>query len=309
MRVAAVDIGTNTVRLLLADAVLDGGAVTLLETQRHEIVTKLGEGLDATGRLGDIPMARALAGLTRYAALVKAAGISVVGGVATAATRSASNGQAFVRRAAQALGFMPGVIDGTEEARLTFLGATYCLDGADTYCVIDVGGGSTEFVAGRRQPEYAVSVDIGSVRLTERAAALGLALPEEARSYLDGLFVEVTAPQATLVLGSGGTFVTLAAVARGLLPDEIVDGAAITLSMPEVVSVVDRLCAMTPEAIAAMPSVAAGRAEVLSAGVVCAERAAARVGAFTVRISVRDILDGIAIELATGRWPQGDRPA
>ena len=185
-----------------------------------------------------------------------------------------------------------------EEGRLTFLGATSHLAGPDVYCVIDVGGGSTEFVTGLRYPEYAVSIDIGSVRLTERVEALRLKTPAEIRRYVDGLFATVALPtRPTMILGSGGTFTTLAGVALGMLPSDVEGRDDITLSMEEVVAVVDRLLAVSTEEIAAMPVVAPGRAEVLQAGVVCAERAVAHVGAPSVRISVRDILDGIAIEL------------
>jgi len=303
VKVAAVDIGTNTVRLLLADAVSTADAVTLHDTERHEIITKLGEGLDASGQLGQEPMSRALAGLQRYAKMIEAAGVAAVGGVATAATRSAANGPEFVRRISETIGFLPRVIDGVEEASLTFHGATSHLDGSDAYCVIDVGGGSTEFVAGTRYPDHAVSVDIGSVRLTERVEALGLSMPGGARSHVDALFAEVVLPPATLVLGSGGTFVTMACVARGLSPQQVEDDGAIALTMPEVTGVVDRLAAMSRLEIAAMPEVAPGRADVLQAGVVCAERAVARVGASVVQISISDILDGVAIELGARRWP------
>lgn len=303
MRVGAVDIGTNTVRLLLAEAMPAGGGVVLRNVARHEIITKLGEGLDATGRLGREPMGRALAGLERYATIMNEAGVVAAGGVATSATRSATNGPEFARQVTETLGFAPRVIDGVEEARLTFLGATAHLDLAAVCCVIDVGGGSTEFVTGRRRPEYAVSIDIGSVRLTERVATLGLGTPAEVRAHVDRLFREVAPPSPpAMVLGSGGTFTTLAGVALGMLPSEVESGDDISLSMDEVVAVVDHLLGMSTEEIAALPSVAPGRAEVLQGGVVCAERAVARVGARSVQISVNDILDGVAIELGAGRW-------
>ncbi len=305
MRVAAVDIGTNTVRLLVADAVSTEGGVVLQRTERYEVITKLGEGLDATGRLGREPMTRALASLKHYATIMQAAGVDAAAGVATAATRSAANGAEFAGRIAEALGFAPRVIDGVEEARLTFLGATSHLNMTAVCCVIDVGGGSTEFVIGHQHPEYAVSIDIGSVRLTERIGALGLATPAEIRDYVDGLFAEVTPPAApTLVLGCGGTFTTLAAVALDKVPHDVERRDDITLTKDAVSGVVDRLLGMSVDEISNLPSVASGRAEVLQAGVICAERAVVRVGAPSIRISINDILDGVAIELcaaATGR--------
>jgi exopolyphosphatase / guanosine-5'-triphosphate,3'-diphosphate pyrophosphatase len=305
VKVAAVDIGTNTVRLLLADAINADGSVRLSGCERFEVVTKLGEGLDDSGVLGEAPMNRALAGLREYSHLIRDGGATAVGGVATAATRSAANGADFAAKIATTLGFAPRVIDGVEEARLTFLGATSHLDMAAVCCVIDVGGGSTEFVVGHQRPEYAVSVDIGSVLLTERIGVLGLATPAEIRDYVDELFAEVAPPAApTLVLGCGGTFTTLAAVAVDAVPHDVERCDDITLTKDTVTTVVDRLLGMSVEEISKLPSVAAGRAEVLQSGVICAERAMIRVGAAAIRISINDILDGVAIELCasvTGR--------
>ncbi len=304
MRVAAVDIGTNTVRLLLAEVAVSAGTVRLQDVERREIITKLGEGLDGSGRLGDVPIGRAVEGLEHYAGLIERFGAVVFGGVATAATRSAANGAEFTARVTAALGFAPRVIDGIEEARLTFLGATSTVNGDEVYGVVDVGGGSTEFVTGRREPEYAESIDIGSIRLTERVARLGLDRTDQIRDYVDGLFAGVSPPrQPTAVIGSGGTFVTLAAVSRRVVPAEIEAMHDVTLSMDEVVRTVDMIAAMTSDQLAAMPEVNPLRAGVLRAGVICAERAIARVGARSVQISVSDILDGVAIEVASGSWP------
>lgn len=304
MKVAAVDIGTNTVRLLIADATGMPGEVTLENTDRFEVITKLGEGLDSSNRLGEAPMRRALAGLRVYADLIESAGAAVVGGVATAATRSAENGPEFAQRAAGVLGFAPRVIDGVEEARLTFVGATSHLDPQEVYCVIDVGGGSTEFVTGRHYPEYAMSIDIGSVRLTERIEAMGLGDVDTIRGYVDGLFATVVPPSnPTLVLGSGGTFVTLAALARGVTTEEIESMGEVSLVIEDVAAVVDRLGVLSASEIAALPAVPEARAGVLRAGVICAERAAVHMAAGFVGISVKDILDGIALELGARKWP------
>ncbi len=297
---AAIDIGTNTVRLLLATAQRMGDRVALDSVERYEIITKLGEGLDATGQLAEQPMERAWAGLRRYAEMINAADVVAAAGVATAATRSAANGRLFAERVAAILGFQPRVIDGVEEARLTFVGATSHLVADQMYCVVDVGGGSTEFVIGSDYPDYAASIDIGSVRLTERIVALGLGDPSQARSHVDELFDSVLAPVAPdLILGSGGTFVTLAAVARGVSTEYIERAGLVVLSFEELRRTVDHLLDLSVDEIAALPSVPAPRAGVLQAGVICAERALAHLGADTVQISVEDILDGVAIELAT----------
>lgn len=299
MKVAAVDIGTNTVRLLIADVVGEAGHLFVETAERHEVITRLGEGLDATGRLGDIPIGRALAGLSLYADLIDRAGVAHVGGVATEATRSAANGDAFVALAAETLGFLPRVIDGVEEADLTFRGATNAVSSDGSFCVIDVGGGSTEFVMGRGLPEYAISIDIGSVRLTERIAAMHLTEPAAIRDYVDGLLASVTPPHAPeTVLGSGGTFVTLGAVAHDLSEEEAESRRDLTISAAELEATVDRLLAMNVAEIADLPAVPAARAGVLKAGAVCAERSLARVGSATVVVSVADILDGLALHLA-----------
>lgn len=293
MRVAAVDIGTNTVRLLLADIVRDRGGHRLAATERHEVITKLGEGLDASGTLGDEPMGRALAGLGYFAELIRGADVQASTGVATAATRSASNGPAFAARVATVLGFAPRVIDGVEEARLAFNGATNALSFTGSVGVIDVGGGSTEFVIGEHYPDYAISVDIGSVRLTERISKLGLSDPDEIRAYVDTLFDGVVPPYAPdRILGSGGTFTTVAAVRHGS------DAVDAVLSFAELRATVDKLLALTPADIAALPAVLPARAGVLQAGAICAERAVAHLGGVEIEISVSDILDGLALELA-----------
>ena len=299
MRVASVDIGTNTVRLLLAEVAGPPGHLGVVDAERFEIVTKLGEGLDATGRLGEEPMRRALDGLARYARMIAAAGIDHRAGVATEATRSAANGDELMERAAEVLGFHPRVIDGIEEADLTFVGATKAAEPARSYCVIDVGGGSTEFVVGHGRPEYAISIDIGSVRLTERRSLRSLDSPDAMREHVDALFAGVNPPYLPeRVLGSGGTFVTLAAVAGASKDQAMSPRAASRLSLAELRTTVDRLLAMSIQEIGQLAMVPAGRAEVLQAGAVCAERAVARIGVPEITVSVSDILDGLALHLA-----------
>lgn len=298
MKVAAVDIGTNTVRLLLGEVVGRVGHLRLDGIQRYEIITRLGEGLDATGRLSRDPMERVLAGLDHYAGLIAAFGAVRLGGVATAATRSAANGEEFAARMADVLGFHPRVIDGVEEARLTFVGAISGRDTGETYGVIDVGGGSTEFVIGRHFPDFAMSVDVGSVRLTERVAALGIDGPVAQREYVDSLLSGVLPPYVPAVLlGSGGTFVTLGAVHANLSKEQAEQRDDLVLSMTELRSTVDLLLDMSIEGIAELPGVAPARAGVLQAGAVCAERAVAHLGISEVTVSVADILDGLALHL------------
>lgn len=299
MKAAAVDIGTNTVRLLIGNVRRSGDSRRLEDVERHEVITRLGAGLEASGRLSDEAMGRALAGLDRYAQLIEAAQVDVVGGVATAATRSAANGAEFVGQVGQVLGFVPRVIDGVEEARLTFRGATNGRVDPGPTCVIDVGGGSTEFVVGTKDPEYAISIDIGSVRLTERIRALGLENPAQIRAHVDALFDSVHIPYPpTLVLGSGGTFTTLAAVHYGVPIQQIDVGRQAVLPFDELRSTVDMLAELPIDKIAELPGVEPGRAGVIQAGAICAERAVAATTSGTTYVSVSDILDGLALELA-----------
>jgi exopolyphosphatase/guanosine-5'-triphosphate,3'-diphosphate pyrophosphatase len=301
VKVAAVDIGTNTVRLLLAEAVARTERWELGNIERHEVITKLGQGLEATGELSDDAIGRALAGLSYYAELITAAGVERRAAVATEATRSASNGPGFMARVGDLLGFRPRVIDGVEEATLTFAGAVTGRAPDKLRCVVDVGGGSTEFVAGREHPDYATSVDIGSVRLTERILAARMSDPAVIRGYVDSLFSGVSLPAGPgEVLGSGGTFVTLAAVHHEITKDEAEQSPGLSLTFPELTQTVDRLLGMHVSDIAELPGVVLGRAGVLRAGAVCAERAVAAVGGTEIEISVADILDGIALQLAAG---------
>jgi exopolyphosphatase/guanosine-5'-triphosphate,3'-diphosphate pyrophosphatase len=300
MKVAAVDIGTNTVRLLLADVVDGEHGARIVNPVRHEVITRLGEGLDATGRLGNEPMERALAGLSHHSDLIGSASVERRAGVATAAARSAANGAEFMTRVAGVLGFQPRVVDGVEEARLTFAGATNALAGDRARCVIDVGGGSTEFVAGTDLPDYAVSIDIGSVRLTERIQSIPLRDPEAIRDHVDHLIRDVQVPyRLDAVLGSGGTFVTLAAVQLGVESRTLERQEGMSLTLSELRLTVDRLLDMAVADIAELPAVAPGRAAVLQAGAICAERAIAHIGLPEVTISVSDILDGLALQTAS----------
>jgi exopolyphosphatase/guanosine-5'-triphosphate,3'-diphosphate pyrophosphatase len=298
MKIAAVDIGTNTVRLLLGDVVGDVGHLGLDTLERHEIITKLGEGLDASGRLAESAMGRVLTGLSNYADLIADFGAERMGGVATAATRSAENGEEFAALMADLLGFHPRVIDGVEEARLTFMGATSGREDAQSFGVIDVGGGSTEFVIGRHLPDYAMSVDVGSVLMTERFKARGISEVAAQRDYVASLLTGVAPPYApAIVLGSGGTFVTLGAVHGGLSKAEAESRDDLVLSMAGLSATVDTLHSMSVSEIADLPGVVPARAGVLQAGAVCAERAVAHLGVDQITISVADILDGLALHL------------
>jgi exopolyphosphatase/guanosine-5'-triphosphate,3'-diphosphate pyrophosphatase len=292
LRVAAVDIGTNSVRLLVA-----GRGLHWL--QRRVRVVRLGEGVDETGRLSEAAITRAVAVLEEYAEAIGHWGVQRAEAVATSALRDAENREEFLALAERALGVRPRVIAGDEEAWLAFRGAVAGLAGHPTpFLVVDVGGGSTEFVFGSGVPDYSVSIDIGSVRLTERELPDRPAPPrqlETARRRVAEVFQDVRLPgRPVTTAGVAGTFTSLAAIALGL-PDydpQAVHGAR--LSAEQVAGLVDRLAAMTVEETAAIPSLDPARAPVLLAGAVVAEGALRRAGASEVVVSESDLLDGVA---------------
>jgi exopolyphosphatase/guanosine-5'-triphosphate,3'-diphosphate pyrophosphatase len=295
MIAAAVDIGTNSVRLLVAAA----GEGELVERTRRVVVTGLGRGVDAGGELAEGPMAATLEVLAGYAAAVAAADRSRA--VATSAVRDAANREHFLDRAADALGIRPEVISGEEEASLSFSGVTTGLVARAPYLVIDPGGGSTEFVYGTAAPEFRCSVDIGSVRLTERALPQRPAPGEAvcaAAALVDGFFEQVALPGPPgTIVGVGGTYTSLAAIALDLAAHDrqAVHGTALTCE--DLAGLVERLAGLTVEETAAIPSLDPARAPVLLAGAVVAERALRRVGGEEIIVSEADLLDGMALGL------------
>lgn len=298
MRVAAVDVGTNAVRLLVAD-VVDG---SLEEVTRRATITRLGQDVDRTGAFAANAVSRTLDVLTDYGTAMEDLGVDRRHIIATSAARDAANSADFLEAAAIAAGARPEVIDGDAEARLSFRGATSRRDAAGIVLVIDVGGGSTEFVAGESEPVYAASVDVGSVRLTERclqSLPAGRAAVAGAREHAAELLaarLELLAADA--VVGVGGTYTSLCAVNLGLAEYErdTVDGSR--LGLDELAALVDRLGALSLDEIAAIPTMEPGRAPVILGGAIVAEQALAATGAAALTVSESDILDGVALSLA-----------
>ena len=299
MRVAAVDIGTNSTRLLIAD--LAGGAA--VEAERRVVVTSLGRGVDATGMLAEEGIAQTVDVLGSFGAAIDAAGVERARAVATSATRDAANSGAFLDRAAAALGFRPDVVDGATEARLGFAGATGGIAGEAPFLMIDPGGGSTEFVFGTGAAESVHSVDIGSVRLTERALP---DRPAERAEILAAAGIAAAVLEAVVlpgrpgtVIGVGGTYTSLAAISLGL---PVYDRSRVHGSMltrDDLGRMVDRLAGMTVEETAAIPSLDPARAPVSLGGAVVADAAVRRCGADRLTVSETDILDGVALSLGT----------
>lgn len=311
-RVAAIDCGTNSLRLLIAD--VDARTGTLVDVDREMRIVRLGQGVDRTRRFADDALERTFAVCREYAVRIATRGIDGeaverVRFVATSASRDVSNRDVFVEGVRAALGLDPEVITGDEEAALSFAGATReLLDVpgiASPYLVVDIGGGSTEFVVGTASVEAARSVDVGCVRLTERHLRSDPATPAQIGAARADIVAAIelaaqTVPLATAasLVGLAGSVTTVAALALGL--DEY-DPARIHLSRISAAHVHDiseRLLAMTRADRAALPVMHPGRVDVIGAGALVLDTIVQFVGAAEVVVSEHDILDGIAFSIA-----------
>ncbi len=284
VKVGVVDIGTNSMRLLITGP--KGDVIRL------ERVTGLGRGVDRTGMLSTEAITETLVVLAEYGRLLDEHGVGRRSAIATSASRDASNREEFFDDAEKAVGVRPTLIGGDEEARLAYTGATHGFARPETVLVSDIGGGSTEFVTADR----GVSVDIGSVRLTERALSDRPTTPAQliaAREHVSGLFASLDfGPVATLI-GVAGTWTEIPALARGAGTGR--DG--VTLRAEEVTGVVERLAGLSIEETAAIPGFNPKRAPVMLGGTVVAEGVLRVLGADEVLISIRDTLDGVAMSL------------
>jgi exopolyphosphatase / guanosine-5'-triphosphate,3'-diphosphate pyrophosphatase len=303
-RVAAIDCGTNSIRLLIAEpAGLDG----LKDLERRLEIVRLGQGVDASGEFHPDALQRTFAAVDEYAKLIKKADVPVerIHFVATSATRDVKNRETFFAGIKQRLGVLPDVISGEAEARLSFVGAlSRVRPEAEPVLVLDIGGGSTELITGGSNGDMrgAISLDIGSVRVTERflkhnpVAADDL---ERAIRYVDGLLADSGVDFGSIGswIGVAGTATTLAGLYLELerYDPERVHGSRIPL--PAIAELLHRLAAMTVEEIRALPSMHPGRADVITGGALVESRIAARLNVDNLIVSESDILDGIALEL------------
>jgi len=311
-RVAAVDCGTNSIRLLVADA--DPGTGELVDLDRRMTIVRLGQGVDRTGRLAPEALERTFAACREYAAAIKELGAQRLRFVATSATRDAENREEFVRGVLDILGVEPEVITGDQEAEFSFTGATKELTGRDDlarpYLVVDIGGGSTEFVVGDDRVRAARSVDVGCVRMTERHLVVDgkvadppseeqmAAMRADIEAALD--LAERTVPlrEARTLVGLAGSVTTVSAIAQGL-PEY--DSAAIhhsRVSHDEVRAITERLLRSTHAERAAIGAMHPGRVDVIGAGALVLLAIMERTGAREVVVSEHDILDGIAFHTA-----------
>ncbi|MFC0847922.1 exopolyphosphatase [Streptomyces noboritoensis] len=302
-RVAAIDCGTNSIRLLVADCDPETGE--LVDLDRRMTIVRLGQGVDRTGRLAPEALERTFAACREYAAVIKEFGAERLRFVATSASRDAENRDEFVRGVLDILGVEPEVITGDQEAEFSFTGATRELHADGDYLVVDIGGGSTEFVVGSRQVRAARSVDVGCVRMTERHHPGDPATPEQiaairadVESALD--LAERTVPlrEPRTLVGLAGSVTTVAAIALDL---KAYDSAAIhhsRISYEQVRAVTERLLASTHEERTAIPVLHPGRIDVIAAGALVLLAVMERTGAREVVVSEHDILDGIAWSIA-----------
>jgi exopolyphosphatase / guanosine-5'-triphosphate,3'-diphosphate pyrophosphatase len=310
VRVAAIDCGTNSIRLLVADV----GTHQLVDVHREMRIVRLGQGVDATGRLAPEAIARTRAALADYATIARCADARRIRMVATSATRDAANREDFFGMVRDTLGIDAEVITGDEEARLSFTGAVGDLDPAEgPFVVVDVGGGSTEVVLGEwdgtaAKVTAAQSVNVGCVRITERHLHADPATVEEVSAAeqftvytLQKAFADVPVEEARTWVGVAGTVTTLSAIAQQLPAYDPERTHLSRLSLEMVRSGAAELLASTHQQRADNPVIHPGRVDVIAGGAlivrVLAEELYARAGITELVVSEHDILDGIALGL------------
>jgi exopolyphosphatase / guanosine-5'-triphosphate,3'-diphosphate pyrophosphatase len=301
-RLAAVDVGTNSTRLLVAD--VDGGRA-VAELDREMVITRLGKGVDRTGRFDPAALRRTLDVLAGYAATCQRLGVARRRVVATSATRDAANRRQFLDGVRRLFGVDAEVLSGAAEAAAAYRGATHDLPGDQRTLVVDIGGGSTELILGRREPEAMLSLDVGCVRLHERhlhgdppTAAEVAALRADADAHLARVTGVLDPSVAERVVGVAGTITTVTAIGLGLdsyNPRRIHRSA---LRADEIAAVAEKLAAMTVAERAAIPVMAKGREDVIAAGALLLDELVRTFGFPRVVASETDILDGVLLGLA-----------
>ncbi|WP_328426313.1 Ppx/GppA family phosphatase [Micromonospora sp. NBC_00389] len=307
---AAIDCGTNSIRLLVADLPDSsaGPQAPLVDLTRRMEIVRLGQGVDRTGRLAPEAIERTRVALASYAADIEKLGAERVRMCATSASRDAANAADFTEMVQRTLGVAPEVVTGDEEARLSFTGAVRGLpaDAKEPFLVVDIGGGSTEFVVGDRADgvRAAISVDIGCVRMTERHLAGDPPTPEQVAAAqtdiaaaVDRALAAVPGREAATLVGLAGSVTTVVAIAQGLQeydPERIHHAR---VSYEAVAQVTADLLGQTREQRLAIPVMHPGRADVIGAGALVLRVIMERAGMPSVVASEHDILDGIAWSL------------
>jgi len=310
-RVAAIDCGTNSIRLLVAD--VEGGV--LRDLTREMRVVRLGQGVDRTGEFAAEALERTFTALDAYAEQIRDLGVERVRFVATSAARDARNRDVFLNGVRERIGVTPEVISGQEEASLSFRGVVSAVsDAPGPYLMVDLGGGSTELALGTGELEAAYSMDVGCVRLTERHLVSDPPTSEQQDSAVADVRAALSVATQTVPIGEAATLIGVAGsittVTAHALKLDHYDPLAIhgaTLSVEEVVNSCNALIAATYAERAAMPFMHPGRVEAIGAGalvwrevVTAVSQAVAASGRplVTVTTSEHDILDGIALSIA-----------
>ena len=292
---AAVDIGTNSMRLMIVD---DRGA----EVGRWARVTRLGKGVDAGGRLSDDAIDRTVEVLSDYGGLMRTHRVERARAVATSASRDASNREEFFDRAEEVLGIRPEVIPGIEEAELSYRGATEGVSAQGPLVVVDIGGGSTEFVFEHHGDVVGTSVEIGSVRLTDRMdleeRPVEFDRLDEASRLVESIISEAPIPEhIETVIGVAGTWTSLSAIAQDLPSydrDRVHESALGRTALDRMVL---RLAALTVEETGRLPALDPARAPVLLGGAIVAREVMRMLKVDQVIVSEHDLLDGVVAEL------------
>lgn len=303
-RVAAIDCGTNSIRLLIAESKPGGG---LVELDRRTEIVRLGQGVDATGEFHPEALRRTFAATESYAKIIQDAGVPAdkIRFVATSASRDARNRDEYFEGVHRRLGVLPDVISGDTEAGLSFTGAlTGVQPEGDPVLVMDIGGGSTEFILGSSDGAMnsAISLDIGSVRLTERFLRKNPPAEDDlarAAAHVDGMLDDsgIDFGSVGTWIGVGGTVTTLAGVYLELEHYDREQVHWSSIPIQDVGGLLRRLSSLTVEEIRALPSMHPGRADVITGGALVAARVAERLSVPDLIVSETDILDGIALAL------------
>jgi exopolyphosphatase / guanosine-5'-triphosphate,3'-diphosphate pyrophosphatase len=306
-RLAAVDIGTNSVRLLVADVDGEGRDAKLRPLDRRMRITRLGEGVDRARALAPGAVARTVDVLREYRRALDEHGVERTRATATSAARDATNRDDFFTAAHDALGVVPELLTGEEEANLSFLGATADLDAPAPYLVVDIGGGSTEFVLGTDSPSGLASLDIGCVRVTEQFLHSDPPAPEElanAVATVRDLVATVPrrvpgATEAATLVGLAGTITTIAAIEQGLpeYDPERIHHFHLTRDAAE--DVFRTLATESAEQRAHNPGLEAGRVDVIVGGTIVLVNVLRVLGFDEMLVSEADILDGLVRSLTT----------
>lgn len=312
MRVGAIDCGTNSIRLLIADVEETDRGVQLRDIERRMHIVRLGKGVDATGWIARESLERTFAAAREYAALIEKHGVDRLRFVATSATRDAGNRHIFIDGIREILGVEPEVISGDEEAALSFAGAVSSVGNTDELTlVVDLGGGSTEFVLGNKDGVVAAqSVNVGCVRMTERHVSSNPPSVDQIARVIRDVDQAISAASATVdissatrLVGVAGTVTTVAAHALGLdsYDPQKIDRAE--LALDDIARAAADLVAMTTEERLGLGFIHEGRADVIAAGSLVWARILEKVSKLTdgaIRTAIaseKDILDGIALSL------------